>query len=46
VQDRVGRLQFLAPAQTNGTATLVSWDDAEKRITDRLKARREARATR
>jgi putative addiction module component (TIGR02574 family) len=35
-----------AQAVANGTATLVTWDDAEKRITDRLKARREARTTR
>jgi hypothetical protein len=35
-----------AQAVANGTATLVTWEDAEKRITERLKARREARATR
>lgn len=35
-----------AEAVANGTATLVDWDEAEKRITARLKARREARATR
>jgi putative addiction module component (TIGR02574 family) len=35
-----------AQAVANGTASLVTWDDAEKRIIDRLKARREARATR
>ena len=35
-----------AQAVADGTATLVDWADAEKRITARLKARREARATR
>jgi putative addiction module component (TIGR02574 family) len=35
-----------AEAVANGTATLVDWNEAEKRITERLKARREARATR
>ena len=35
-----------AQAVGDGTATLVDWADAEKRITARLKARREARATR
>ena len=33
-------------AVANGTATLVDWNEAEKLITERLKARREARATR
>jgi putative addiction module component (TIGR02574 family) len=35
-----------AQAVADGTATLVDWADAEKRISARLKARREARATR
>lgn len=35
-----------AQAVADGSATLVDWADAEKRITERLKARREARATR
>jgi putative addiction module component (TIGR02574 family) len=35
-----------AQAVANGTATLVDWDDAEKRIRARLKARREDRSTR
>lgn len=35
-----------AQAVADGTAVLVDWADAEKRITARLKARREARATR
>jgi putative addiction module component (TIGR02574 family) len=35
-----------AQAVADGTATLVDWADAEKRIMARLKARREARATR
>jgi putative addiction module component (TIGR02574 family) len=35
-----------AQAVADGTATLVDWADAEKRITARLKARREARTTR
>lgn len=35
-----------AEAVANGTAILVDWDDAEKRIRERLKARREARAPR
>jgi len=35
-----------AQAIADGTADLVDWTDAEKRISARLKARREARATR
>lgn len=35
-----------AQAVADGTVTLVDWDDAEKRISARLRARREARATR
>lgn len=42
----VEELDRRAQAVANGTATLVDWDDAERRITARLKARREARATR
>lgn len=41
--DELGRR---AQAIADGTATLVDWADAEKRIAARLKARREARATR
>jgi putative addiction module component (TIGR02574 family) len=42
----IEELDRRAQAVANGTATLVTWDEAEKRIADRLKARREARATR
>jgi putative addiction module component (TIGR02574 family) len=42
----VEELERRAQAVANGTATLVNWADAEKRISARLKARREARATR
>ncbi len=35
-----------ADAVADGSATLVDWADAEKRINARLKARREARASR
>ena len=35
-----------AQAVADGTATLVDWADAEKRISARLRARRETRATR
>lgn len=35
-----------AQAVADGTATLVDWADAEKRIAARLNVRREARATR
>jgi putative addiction module component (TIGR02574 family) len=42
----VDEIDRRAQAVANGTATLVTWDDAEQRITDRLKARREARASR
>jgi putative addiction module component (TIGR02574 family) len=42
----VEELDRRAQAVANGTATLVNWADAEKRISARLKARREARATR
>jgi len=41
--DELGRR---AQAVADRTATLVDWADAEKRIAARLKARREARATR
>lgn len=39
-------LERRADAASNGTAILTDWSDAEKRITARLKARREARSTR
>jgi hypothetical protein len=42
----VEELDRRAQAVANGTATLVDWTDVEKRISARLKARREARATR
>jgi len=42
----VEELDRRAQAVANGTATLVDWTDAEKRISAQLKARREARATR
>jgi putative addiction module component (TIGR02574 family) len=42
----VEELDRRAQAIANGTATLVDWTDVEKRISARLKARREARATR
>ena len=42
----VEELDRRAQAVADGTATLVNWADAEKRISARLKARREARATR
>lgn len=41
--DEIGRR---AQAVADGTAPLVDWADAEQRIAARLKARREARATR
>lgn len=42
----IEELERRARAVSNGTATLVDWADAEKRISVRLKARREARSTR
>ena len=35
-----------AQAVADGTATLVDWEDARRRISDRLKARRENRTPR
>jgi putative addiction module component (TIGR02574 family) len=42
----VEELDRRAQAVADGTVTLVDWADAEKRISARLKARREARAPR
>ena len=42
----VEELDRRAQAIASGTAILVDWTDVEKRISARLKARREARATR
>jgi putative addiction module component (TIGR02574 family) len=42
----IEELDRRAQAVANGTATLVDWDDAEKRIRARLKARRADRSPR
>jgi len=42
----IEELDQRAQAVANGTAALVDWADAEKRISARLKARREGRAPR